>query len=208
MQDEINVESIHGSDHGLPFLHPKLEKYMELKEMEELFKAGVNRAAIQAYLRNAAILRDPGATPEMKELAAANVKAISNNQPIPKQKAPKQPKQKAAAAEQAMQLAQAPQAQKPAAAVSSSEAPPMEFHEVFARHHGIDPAKFKETWHAMSPEQQKITKDWHAEQVAKPAPAPVKVSNSPVTPVASQPLKIQKSVDALYDLFAQLRKHI
>lgn len=184
---------------------------VELDQMEELFKAGVNRNAIQAYLRNAAILRDPAATPEMKELAAANVKAIANNQPMPKpkaQKAPKQAKQKAAAPEQAMQLVQTPSTQTPAAAAPSSEAPQMEFHETFARHHGLDPAKFKATWHAMTPEQQKITQDWHAEQVAKPAPAPAKVANAPITPAATQPLKVAKSVDALYDLFTQLRKHL
>lgn len=195
----------------------------ELNEMEELFKAGVNRSAIQAYLRNAAILRDPEATPEMKELAAANVKAISQNQPMPKpkaQKAPKQAKQKAAAPEQATQLAQTPSTQTPVAAAPSQP----EFHETFARHHGLDPAKFKETWHAMTPEQQKITQDWHAEQIAKPAapiapattatpavaaaPEPIKVKNNAVTPAASQPHKMVKSVDALYNLFTQLRKHL
>lgn len=199
---------------------------LELKEMEELFKAGVNRSAIQAYLRNAAILRDPEATPEMKELAAANVKAISQNQPMPKpkaQKAPKQAKQKAAAPEQATQLAQTPSTQTPVAAAPSQDAPQPEFHETFARHHGLDPAKFKETWHAMTPEQQKITQDWHAEQIAKPAappvaaapasaavvaPEPIKVKNNAVTPAASQPHKMVKSVDALYNLFTQLRKHL
>jgi hypothetical protein len=56
---------------------------IELHEIEELFK-NVNRGAIKAFLRNAAILKDPNATPAMKELAEANVKAISQNQPIPK----------------------------------------------------------------------------------------------------------------------------
>lgn len=178
---------------------------MDIREIEELFKS-VNRNAIKTYLRNAAILRDPAATPEMKELAAANVKAIANNQPLPKAKSPKQPKQKAAAPEQAIQPEQSPATQTPAAA-ASPKAPEMEFHEVFARHHGIDPQKFAATWHAMTPDQQKITQDWHAEQVAKPVP-PVKVNQSSVAPGATQPLKIVKSVDALYDLFQELKKHL
>lgn len=195
---------------------------IELKDMEELFKSGVNRAAIKAYLRNAAILRDPAATPEMKELAEANVKAIANNQPMPKPKSQKQPKQKAAVAEQAAQPVASPQTQTPAAAAPSQDAP-VEFHQQFAQHHGLDPAKFKATWEAMSPEQQKITQDWHAEQVAKPAapvtpakpvaavpaaPQPIKVVNNAVTPAASQPHKMAKSVDALYDLFVELKKRL
>lgn len=156
----------------------------DLKEMEALFKAGVNRAAIKAYLQNAAILRDPKASSKMKEVAAANVKAISNNQPMPKQ-----------------------QSAAPKAKPQPKEAPAMEFHEVFARHHGIDPAQFKSTWHAMSPEQQKVTQEWHAEQVAKPAQPP-KVPTSSVVSTATQPLKVVKSIDSLYDLFVQLRKHL
>jgi hypothetical protein len=168
---------------------------MELQEIEELFK-NVNRGAIKAFLRNAAILKDPAATQEMKALAAENVKAISQNRPIPKPKAaPKQRKQKAAAAEQAIQLAQQPAPQTPAAAAPPSAgqvqpSPKMEFHEEFAQHHGIDPAKFKATWTAMSPEQQKITQDWHAEQLSAPK------------------MKVAKSIDTLYNLFAELKKHL
>jgi hypothetical protein len=97
---------------------------MELQEIEELFK-NVNRGAIKAFLRNAAVLKDPAATPEMKALAAENVKAISMNKPIPKPKAePKPKKQKAAAvAEQAIQPAKQPVPQTPAAAAPSPVAP-------------------------------------------------------------------------------------
>ncbi len=157
---------------------------MELHEIEELCK-NVNRNAIKALLRNAAIMKDPNATPEMRALAEANVKAISYNKPIPKPKAERKPKKvKAAAAEQATQLVQTPSPQTPAAAAS----PKVEFHEEFARHHGIDPAKFKQTWHAMTPEQQKVTQDWHAEQVAAP--------------------KMQKSLEQLYSLFSELKKRL
>lgn len=165
---------------------------LELHEIEELIK-NVNRNAIKALLRNAAVMKDPTATPEMRAQAEANVKAISYNKPLPKEpKAPR--KQKAAAAEQATQLVQTPLAQKPVAAappvLSAVPSPKMEFHQEFAQHHGLDPAAFKQTWHAMTPEQQKITQDWHAEQLAAPK------------------IKVAKSVDALYNLFSQLRKHL
>lgn len=169
---------------------------MELQEIEELFKS-VNRNAIKAFLRNAAILKDPAATPEMKALAAENVKAISMNKPIPKPKAePKPKKQKAAAvAEQAIQPVQQPVTQTPAAAAPSPVAPvqpspKMEFHEEFARHHGVDPVKFKATYNAMSPEQQKMTHEWHAQQLTTPK------------------IKMAKSIDSLYNLFTQLKKHL
>lgn len=169
---------------------------LELNEIEELFKT-VNRGAIKAFLRNAAILKDPAASQEMKELAEANVKAISQNKPPIKPKAtpaPKQKKPKAAAPEQATQLIQQPAPQTPAAAAPSQSAPVQsspkkEFHEAFAEHHGIDKSKFKETWHAMTPEQQKITQQWHLEQLTA---AP----------------KIAKSIDALYVLFSELKKHL
>jgi hypothetical protein len=165
---------------------------IELHEIEELTKT-VNRGAIKAFLRNAAILRDPNASPEMKELAEANVRAIAYNQPIPKPKADKPAKQKkpkaAAAAEQATQIITQRAPQTPAAAATQMKpSPKMEFHEEFARHHGIDPANFKATWHAMTPEQQKITKQWHAEQTAAP--------------------KMAKSIDKLYNLFSELKKHL
>ncbi len=168
---------------------------MEMHEIEELCKT-VNRNAIKALLRNAAIMKDPAATPEMKAQAEANVKAISYNKPLPKVgAAPRQKKQKAAAAEQATQLVQTPQpTQTPVAAASpvSSQvpSPKMEFHQEFAQHHGVNPEAFKSTWSAMTPEQQKVTMDWHTEQLAKPK------------------LKVAKSLDSLYDLFSQLKKHL
>lgn len=167
---------------------------MELNEIEELIK-NVNRNAIKALLRNAAIMKDPAATAEMKAQAEANVKAISYNKPIPKPKSdPKPRKQKAAAAEQATQLVTPPPTQTPVAAappkLSAVPSPKMEFHQEFAQHHGLDPSAFKQTWHAMTPDQQKITQDWHAEQLAAPK------------------MKVAKSVDTLYNLFSQLRKHL
>lgn len=202
---------------------------IELFELEELAKS-VNRGSMKAYLRNAAILKDPNASQEMKELAASNVRALVGMKPSPKAPAQKQPQQKAAAPEQATQLAQTPPTQTPSAAAPSKDAP-VEFHHEFAQHHGLDPSKFAQTFAAMTPEQQKITQDWHAEQVAaapkkvaasaaapapavKPtaapmAPQPIKVVNNAVTPSASQPPhKMAKNVDALYDLFVELKKRL
>lgn len=155
---------------------------MDLHEIEELAKS-VKPNAMKAFLRNAAILKSPNTTPEQRELAAANIKAIAGNQPVPKQqkKSAKQAVATAAPASQATQLVQKP--------VPAS--PKMEFHEEFARHHGVDPMKFKTAFEAMTPEQQAMTKEWHTQQVA-----------------AIKPPKMTKSLDALYDLFAQLKQHI
>lgn len=70
---------------------------MELDELEELIKS-VNRKSISAFLRNAAIVKNPNASPEMKELAQANLKAISENKPRPTPKTFKPSSQTAAPA--------------------------------------------------------------------------------------------------------------
>lgn len=160
---------------------------IELQEVEELFKS-VNRNAIKAYLRNAAILKDPSATPEMKQLAEQNVKAIAQNKPIPKPKSDKPKKQKAVI-ETAAANPQLTPVQPAIDTATQIKAKP-QFHEEFAQHHNLDPVSFKATWQAMTPEQQKITKEWHAQQLSQ------------------APTKIIKSVDALYNLFIELKKHI
>jgi len=195
---------------------------MELQEVEELFK-NVNRGAIRAFLRNAAILKDPNATPEMKELAAQNVKAISETGSAAKLNTRKRQPKPAAAPEQAPQTPEQQAPQTPAAAAPPQAAPVEDnFHTEFSAHHGVDPVKFKEAWAAMSPEQQQMTRDWHASKVAPApavaaapaAPAPVAADIKPpgagsaVAPSASQPLKIAKSIDTLYDLFAALKKNL
>jgi hypothetical protein len=170
---------------------------MELHEIEELIK-NVNRNAIKALLRNAAIMKDPAATPEMKAQAEANVKAISYNKPLPKPKAePKPRKQKAAAAEQATQLVKPSPAQTPVAAAPSKIAPVkssgLPYHPDYGTHYGVT----EEQWKAADPSA-------HHELAAHHNAAMAAVKQ----PAAPQPLKVAKSVDSLYNLFSELRKHL
>lgn len=147
---------------------------MEINEIEELCKT-VNRNAIKALLHNAALMKDPNTSPELRAQAEANVKAISYNKPLPHPDKPKKIKQQKVVANTPVTPA-------------VDAAPKVEFHEEFAQHHGIDPVKFKETWSSMNPKQQQVTRNWHAEQVLKP--------------------KINKSIDSLYNLFTELKKHL
>lgn len=195
------VESIHGKDHGLPFLHPKLEKsYMELQEIEELFK-NVNRGAIKAFLRNAAVLKDPAATPEMKALAAENVKAISMNKPIPKPKAePKPKKQKAAVAEQAIQPVQQPVTQTPAAANPTSTGKIKYEYSPVYQHYGVT----EDMWHK-TPEAHADLFNHHNEVMAGKHPGLAHIKTA--VEQAVKP-KMAKSIDSLYNLFSQLKKRV
>ncbi len=173
---------------------------MELHEIEELIKS-VNRNAIKALLRNAAIMKDPAATPEMKAQAEANVKAISYNKPIPKPKAdPKPRKQKAAATEQATQLVKPSPAQTPVAAAPSQNAPVKSFglpyHPDYEKHYGVT----EQQWKAADPSAHHELAAHHNAMLS---------AKQPATPaVATQPLKVAKSVDSLYNLFSELRKHL
>lgn len=209
---------------------------IELHELEELCKA-VNHNAINALLHNAQIARDPKATPEMKAQAEANIKAISYSKSAPLSKEPKQSKAKkvAAASEQAPQPVNTPSTQTPVVAAAPSQNKLVKpsrktpFHEEFANTHGVDSAKFKETYNAMSPEQQQLTKDWHQQQLASKAPAAVVAPPvaPPVAPIVAKPvataetpkvggttaplrheLKVAKNADALYNLFTELKKRL
>lgn len=173
---------------------------IELHEIEELIK-NVNRNAIKALLRNAAIMKDPAATPEMKAQAEANVKAISYNKPLPKPKAePKPRKQKAAAAEQATQLVKPAPAQKPAAAAPSQATPAklsgLPYHPDYQKHYGVT----EQQWNSAEPSAHHELAAHHAATISAKQPA------APTAP--AQPLKIAKSVDSLYNLFSALRKHL
>lgn len=174
---------------------------MELQEIEELFK-NVNRAAIKAFLRNAAILKDPEATSEMKALAAENVKAIAQNKPIPKPKTdkPKQPKKmKPAAAEQATQLVQQPVAQTPAAAAPSAGKIKYKYSPVY-QHYGVT----EDMWHK-TPEAHADLFNHHNEVMAGKHPGLMHIKSA--IEQAMKP-KMAKSLHSLYNLFTELKKHL
>lgn len=175
---------------------------IKLHEIEELFKS-VNRNAIKAFLRNAAILKDPEATPEMKALAEENVKAISQNKPTPRpkiDKPAKQPKIKAAAAEQATQLIQHPAPQTPAAAAPSSTGRIKYKYSPVYQHYGVT----EDMWHK-TPEAHADLFNHHNEVMAGKHPELMHIKAA--VEQAVKP-KMAKSIDSLYNLFSQLKKHI
>lgn len=175
---------------------------IELHEIEELFKS-VNRNAIKAFLRNAAILKDPEATPEMKALAEENVKAIAQNKPLPKPKTDKpvkQPKKiKPAAAEQATQLVQQPAAQTPAAAPTSTGKIKYKYSPVY-QHYGVT----EDMWHK-TPEAHADLFNHHNEVMAGKHPG---LAHIKTAVEQSMKPKMAKSLNSLYNLFSQLKKHI
>jgi len=174
-----------------------------MHEIEELIKT-VNRNAIKALLRNAAIMKDPAATPEMRAQAEANVKAISYNKPLPKEpKPPRQKKVKAAAPEQATQLVQQPVPQTPVAAAPSL-APTstgnikLKYSPVY-QHYGVS----QEMWDK-TPDAHQGLFQHHNEVMAGKHPNLMHIK----TAVEAAKPKMMKSIDQLYNLFSQLKKHL
>lgn len=159
---------------------------MGLDKLEELCKT-VDPKNIKTFLRNAKIMNDKKAKMEDRVRAAENVYAINMAHT---KKNPGAPPLKELAAELAPELSNpVVQNTAPAEIKNTQPVPPaaVPFHEEFAQHHGVDPVKFKATFAAMNPEQQKMTQDYHAQHLAS---------------------KVAKSVNTLYDLFEQLKKQL
>ena len=178
---------------------------MELKEIEELIKT-VNRNAIKALLRNAAIMKDPNSTPELRAQAEANVKAISYNKPLPKPPgAPRQKKVKAAAAEQATQLVQSPLTQTPAAAVppQSAKLQPnvkLKYSPAY-QHYGVS----QEHWDKAQPDAHQALFAHHNEVMGGKHPDLMHIKSAVE---AAKPKMIKKSLEQLFDLFSELKKRL
>lgn len=173
---------------------------IELHEIEELFKS-VNRNAIKAFLRNAAILKDPEATPEMKALAEENVKAISQNKPIPKQKTEtpvKQKKVKPAAPASTAPSTQLMQQPSQAPAVSTGNIK-YKYSPVY-QHYGVT----EDMWHK-TPEAHADLFNHHNEVMAGKHPGLMHIKTAVEQ---SMKPKMAKSLNSLYNLFSQLKKHI
>lgn len=169
---------------------------MDIREIEELVKT-VNRNAIKALLRNAAIMKDPKVSPEMRAQAEANFKAISYNKPIPTEPKPK--KQKIAAAEQATQLVQPPATQMPAAASPvSTQNIKLKYSPAY-QHYGVTEDMWNKT-----PEAQQPLFQHHNEVMAGKHPDLMHIK----TAVEQMKPKMIKSIDSLYDLFTELKKHL
>ena len=170
---------------------------MELYEIEELIK-GTKPNAMKAMIRNAAILNDPNVTDEMRRQALENVKAIAANKPTNEIKeiamkpadaiAPKKPKKIKSTPEQAIKLAQIQATPNTPPAPVAAVAPKLEYpeglHLTPLNESGHDEPTMRGIFDGLQPHEKKSIIDWHA-------------SN-----------KMKKSVETLYNLFAELKKHI
>lgn len=144
---------------------------MEKHEIEELIKA-VNKNAVKAMLRNAAILDNPNMSDEMKALAIENVKAIVGNRQGAK-------KTKLKSVEQPIQ---------PVPVAAAPEAPKMEYpqglHLSPLNTAGHDENAMKGIFDSLPDHEKKSIIDWHSG------------------------IQMKKSVDTLYNLFVELKKHL
>jgi len=166
---------------------------MTMQEIEELIKS-VNRNAIKAMLRNAAILGDEKATDEMKGQALENVKAIAANKPLPKTKTKIKPV--VAPAAEATQLVQTPAQASPAPQLTPTVQPsagaatpskieyPQGLHLSPLNAAGHDEAAMRGIFDALPDHEKQHIADWHSG------------------------MKMKKSINTLHDLFTQLKKHI
>jgi hypothetical protein len=156
---------------------------MTKQEIEELIKS-VNRNAIKAMLRNTAALSDENATDEMKMQAIENIKAIAANKPLPKKSKIKS-KPMAPVEQQPIVTAPTPAptpAQQPVAAPKIEYPQGLHLHPLNAAGH--DENAMRSWFDALPDDNKKSIVDWHAG------------------------LKLDKSINTLYNLFSELKKRL
>ena len=150
-----------------------------LHEIEELIK-NADRGAMKAMLRHAAIIADPASSQELKDQARDNILAISASKPKPKKvKAIKPVVAAAPAAVEAPQPAQAPVSTTP-----SNIEYPEGLHLSPINTVGHDEAAMKGIFDALPDHEKQHVVEWHSKN------------------------KMAKSIDTLYGLFTQLKKHL
>lgn len=156
---------------------------------EELMKAKPNYNAIQALLRNAAMLHDEGVTEEQKQQALANIKAITHG-PQPKQKKVKEPK----AVQPAVQpVSQPQQTQQIQPKIKYKYSP------LYGQHYGVT----EEMWNK-NPQAHEGLFTHHQEVMAGKHPNLMHIK----TAVEQQKASMAKSVQNLMSLFKELKKRI
>lgn len=157
---------------------------------EELMKARPNYNAIQALLRNAAMLHDEKITEEQKQQALANIKAITHG-PQPKQKKAKEPKQP-----QQVQQMQPTQAQQPQQVQPKIK---YKYSPVYGQHYGVT----EEMWNK-NPDAHAGLFTHHQEVMAGKHPNLMHIKSA----VEQQKAGMAKSVENLLSLFKELKKRI
>lgn len=169
-----------------------------MHEIEELMK-GVNRSAIKAMLRHATIINDPMSSEKVKAQALENVRAIAHSGKLALDtSAPKKVKaikpvvapaaESAQPAQQPVQVppaTQSPQIQQPAGVTVPPKIEyPQGLHLSPINTVGHDEAAMKGIFDALPDHEKQHVAEWHSKN------------------------KMVKSIDTLYSLFTQLKKHL
>ena len=169
----------------------------DMSEIEELFKTeylAKSKARIQALLRNAALLRDQNLTPEQRQIAEDNVRAITKGTRVKGAAAPKTPKQS-----KNTSVIAPPVQTAPAASVAAPGQVKLKYSPVY-QHYGIT----QEHWNNAGPDAHKELFDHHNNVMAGKIPELGHIK----TAVEQSKTKVLKSADNLYDLFTQLKKYL
>ena len=159
-------------------------------EIEELLKSedfakSVDRHALNMLFRNTAILRDPNLSAEQKQQAIENIKAITHNlKPKPISTTPKEVK---APKKAKMKDTKPASTSAPVDVAKPAKQPELAYHPDYEKYYGIT----EQHWKDADPSAHHELVAYHNKVMsAKPSS------------------KIAKSIDLLYSLFSELRKHL
>lgn len=175
---------------------------LNLDEIEELFKSTElikNKKMVEALLHNVKMAQNTSLSPEQRELAQANIKAITSGGKPMKPAAPKKVKAPKEAAPVNPASIQPVAPLNPAAPVAAPQNVKLKYSPVYA-HYGVTP----EHWEAAGPEAHQGLFAHHNEVMAGKHPDLMHIK----TAVEQAKTKMMKSVDHLFDLFSQLKKHL
>lgn len=180
---------------------------LNLDEIEELFKSTElikNRKMVEALLHNVKMSQNMELSPEQRELAHANIKAITSGGKPAAPASPKKIKKPKEAAVSAQPVN--PASIQPAAPLNptvQSAAPTGQIKLKYSpayQHYGVT----QEHWNSAGPEAHQGLFAHHNEVMAGKHPDLMHIK----TAVEQAKANVIKSADNLYNLFLELKKHL
>ncbi len=179
---------------------------LNLDEIEELFKSTElikNRKMVEALLHNVKMSQNMELSPEQRELAHANIKAITSGGKPAAPASPKKikkPKDAVASAQPVNPASIQPAAPlNPAVPQSSAGQIKLKYSPAY-QHYGVT----QEHWDAAGPDAHQGLFAHHNEVMAGKHPDSMHIK----TAVEQAKANMIKSADNLYNLFLELKKHL
>lgn len=181
---------------------------LSLEEIEELFKSTElikNRKMVEALLHNVKLSQNMELSPEQRELAQANIKAITSGGKPMMPSAPKKAKASKPTSFVAPVRAINPAAIQPAAPlnpaapVAAPQNVKLKYSPVY-EHYGVT----QDHWNSAGPEAHQGLFAHHNEVMSGKHPNLMHIKSA----VDQAKTKMMKSVNQLYSLFSQLKKHL